>query len=33
MEWGDALPPFSTVVTATPEETDSALESDLSEGR
>ena len=31
LERGDALSPFSTVVTATPEGTDSALENDLSE--
>ena len=31
MERGDTLPPFSTAATATPGETDSALESDLSE--
>ena len=31
MERGEALPPFSTVVTATPEGTDSVLESHLSE--
>ena len=30
-ERGDALPPFSTAVTATPEGTDSALMSDPSE--
>ena len=30
LERGDALPPFSTAVTATPERTDLALEIDLS---
>ena len=31
LERGGVLPPFSTAVTDTPEGTDSALESDLSE--